>query len=92
MYDVFGSVWRFLVVKTRTGASASLFPARAAGSLIYRQMLFSEYAVRFCTVTLLFTASNCISVGGPFCIKKVVEATCTPSSTNTSRVDRSTKT
>ena len=48
-------------------------------------MLFSEYAVRFCTLRLLFTASNCISVGGPFCIKKVVEATCTPSSTNTSR-------
>jgi hypothetical protein len=60
--------------------------------LCYRQMLFSEYAVRFCTVTLLFSASNCISVGGPFRIKKVVEATCTPSSTNTSRVDRSTKT
>ena len=51
----------------------TFFGSRPGSALCHRQMLFSEYAVRFCTVTLLFSASNCISVGGPFRIKKVVE-------------------
>jgi HicA toxin of bacterial toxin-antitoxin, len=68
------------------------FPLRAQALLFYRQMLFSEYASKSSTKTGEFSATHCISVGGPFCIKKLLVQTFTPSSTNTSSTDRSTKT